>query len=249
MLRLWQKIALFVLAIAIVSFAASFFFPAEYKICGPNEYTHAKECAEHYLGPFISLWIIGVLDTHNGLVTAAATVFVAGFTWTLWLTSREQGRLTRQSIELGRKEFISTHRPKIVVFDFQFFGEHNKPQKIAFRFSNAGATKALVTGTAIELLKEDRNTPPGGVDLKLRTVNPPVEVPSGHVGLRISDDSFGAGDEYFASFRDAGTLFCVGYVAYTDEIGTSRRTGFCRRFDTESHRWLRVEDDDYEYSY
>lgn len=111
----WQKIVLLVLVITILSFAASFLFPAEYEICGPNEYTHAKECAEHYLGPFISLWIIGVLDAHNGLVTAVATIFVAGFTWTLWLTSRNQGILAQKSIDLARDDFNATHRPWIPI--------------------------------------------------------------------------------------------------------------------------------------
>src|ERR1035437_2492599 len=101
MLMRWQKIALVVLAIVIASFAASFLFPAEYQICSPNEYTHQKECTQHHLGPFISLWVVAVLDAHNGLVTAVATIFVAGFTWTLWLTSRNQGIIAQQSIKLA----------------------------------------------------------------------------------------------------------------------------------------------------
>src|SRR6266496_910438 len=53
------------------------------------------------------------LERHNGAVTAVATVFIGVFTWVLACVSGRQARLTRESIELAREEFIATHRPKI----------------------------------------------------------------------------------------------------------------------------------------
>ena len=56
---------------------------------------------------------IDFLQTYNGAVTAAATVFIAIFTIVLALVSRRQARLTRASIDLASKEFIASHRPII----------------------------------------------------------------------------------------------------------------------------------------
>ena len=62
------------------------------------------------------LWrSIDWLQTYNGAVTAFATVWIAVFTLVLAFVSRRQAMLTRQSIKLATKEFVSTHRPKIIV--------------------------------------------------------------------------------------------------------------------------------------
>ncbi len=103
MLKGWQIAVLVFLAIAVALFAGSFLFSPEYQICGPNEYTHAIECTQHHLGPFVVLWIIALIDGHNGLVTAIATIFIAGFTWTLRNSSIVQGRLTEVSIEQSER--------------------------------------------------------------------------------------------------------------------------------------------------
>lgn len=115
MLNRWQIAAIVTVGIVALLYALSLFFPADLQLCTPNEYTHAKECAPHHLGPFIILWVIAIADSHNGLVTALATVFVAGFTWTLWRTGRRQGDLAQKSIDLARDEFNATHRPRLFV--------------------------------------------------------------------------------------------------------------------------------------
>ena len=53
------------------------------------------------------------IDENNGTLTALATIAIAAFTLTLWRATTEQGRLTRDAIELGTKEFVATHRPKL----------------------------------------------------------------------------------------------------------------------------------------
>jgi hypothetical protein len=47
--------------------------------CAPNEYTQAKECASHHLGPFVLVWIGLAIEHHNGVVTAIATIVMAFF--------------------------------------------------------------------------------------------------------------------------------------------------------------------------
>ena len=118
--------------ILVTLFAASFFFSAEYKICSQNEYTHTKECTSYHYGPYVFAWLVTVTDSHNGLITAIATVFVAIFTWTLW-------SVTGRAVSLAREEFISTHRPKIVLREVDFVDN-----SIIYIFANIGGTEATV---------------------------------------------------------------------------------------------------------
>jgi hypothetical protein len=172
MQNLWQKIASIVLATAAALFAISFLFSAEYQICASNEYTGVKDCTQHYLGPFVALWIIRALDAHNGLVTAIATVFVAGFTWTLWRTSKNQGNLAQQSIDLARKEFISTHRPRIVL-RAAYTGELKEGHVIPIRLhiANIGETKGKIVSSILRItdLPGDQR-PAGGAPFELENV-------------------------------------------------------------------------------
>jgi hypothetical protein len=89
MLRRWQKILILLLCIAFLLFAVSFVFPAEYQICTPSEYTHEKECSQYHLGPYVISWVVAVIDAHNGLVTAIATVALVGSTILLWIAARK----------------------------------------------------------------------------------------------------------------------------------------------------------------
>jgi hypothetical protein len=50
------------------------------------------------------------IDVNGELITALGTLAIAAFTLTLWLTSKEQGRLTQASIKLARDEFVASHR-------------------------------------------------------------------------------------------------------------------------------------------
>ena len=53
------------------------------------------------------LWaIIDFLQTYNGAVTAVASVLIGLFTGVLARVTGRQARLTRESIDLARKEFI-----------------------------------------------------------------------------------------------------------------------------------------------
>jgi len=45
----------------------------------------------------------------------------------------------------------------------------------------------------------------------------------------------------------SGKLFCLGFLQYRDEIGTSRRTAFCRRYEARTQRFDRIDNSDHEY--
>src|SRR5262245_32237680 len=78
-------------------------------------YAHNEQC------PALHVFLIKLLasvieklgDPNN--VTMLATIAIAGFTATLWWTTRNMMAATRDAVEIASKEFIATHRPRIIV--------------------------------------------------------------------------------------------------------------------------------------
>jgi hypothetical protein len=188
------------------------------------------------------------IDQHNGFFAALAAMAVAAFTFTLWISTSKQARLTGDSIKLARQEFVATHRPHIIVYGFDDQGDGEKPHRVQFRYVNKGNTRAYVTEIGSALIASNKTIMESDfTDYKVKKFEPPVEVKSGNSGFKLTEDFIDYIKLLFAD-RD-GAVFCVGYVIYRDDNGTSRQTGFCRRYEPNSGRWLKVEDEEYEYSY
>ena len=102
-----------VFLVAVIAFV--FLVPGYSDICQKSEYTGKEECAKHHF-LLVTLWHAGEFLNYYGVaITAIATGFIGWFTFTLKNASLEQSRLTNESIELARKEFLSTHRPRLIV--------------------------------------------------------------------------------------------------------------------------------------
>ena len=85
------------------------------EICNSNPDTHQKYCATYNV-VLVFLWhITEFLNYYAATIAAIATVFIAGFTATLWRATTRQAQLTRDSINLARREFVVTHRPKLIL--------------------------------------------------------------------------------------------------------------------------------------
>jgi len=194
------------------------------------------------------------IEQNDAAITAIATVFIAAFTITLWRATSAQGRLTLKAIELGNKEFIATHRPKIVARNFGILGDEEIPggKQIQFFFvaHNIGETRASVievrSGTLI--LKKDEKIPsnvsfPFREKFNFRLESGEREIFSGNGGgTPNSTESMGI-------FAGELVLLCLGVIVYTDDNGTQRETGFCRRFRSRENDWDVIHNSDYEYGY
>jgi hypothetical protein len=251
----WRKIAALTVVLAAALFLASFFSPAVYQICSPNEYTHQKECAHYHLGSYVISWIVTVLDAHNGLVTAIATVFVAGFTWTLYRTSSEQGDLTRQSIDLARQEFISTHRPKIIVRNVSSQGYvSGMPIPVTFTYTNIGDTPAKIDAVeaAVILILSNRIIPRGIAPTACNYDK--GELISGDSGTVTQASRDNMDYEHSFGLHSGTRMLCVvGCIHYSDGNGVRRTTGFARCSDISDGRifaaFTPINDPEYEYDY
>ena len=219
---------------------------ATYQICEPDQYGKAN-CASHHL-LYVVFWY-GEYVFNSSTITAIATAAIGYFTYTLYTTSAEQSRLTRESIELARQEFVATHRPKIIVYGMEVsLPGDDKPRHVHFRYVNAGDTDASVTSIESHIHYSKGMVVRAGLELQRHDViEQPILVRSGANGFAITPD--GAGFINLVRSGKDGVVFCVGVIVYRDSNGIERRTGFCRWFDGQSERWKKLEDDDYEYSY
>jgi hypothetical protein len=254
MLNRWQKIVLAVSLLAVAAFAASFAYAPAYEICGPSQYTHEKECATYHAGPFALLWGMHILDDHNGLVTAIATIFIAGFTATLY-------SVTGRAVKLANDEFVATHRPKIFVHSVAVTakGRRGNP-RIDRPFEPARAIITIVNGgeswaTIIEWCAviyyqspQAAFTPRLG-DSQKPQADAPLIVPGqwedlGHNQANVVDSDW----EQFVA--EGGRMFFIGKITYEGPDKIRRNTGFCREHDAkDAGAWRRVTDSEYEYAY
>jgi hypothetical protein len=221
----------------------------------PGDHQAYEECAE-------------AASTH---AVAESTEWLAGFTATLAFStivlagaSVWQGWLTHQSIELARKEFVATFRPKIVLrFAKLKMGEketgedEGKPQ-ITLWFANTGGSKAIVNhvaaGWGTKVMSDSgRMTvgfkePPGlpqalfpFIGQSYATGKPDNSVANGGSFIINVTKSLPIPDNTFQAIRAMSErLFVTGYVRYVDDNGTSRLTGFVRWYDPNFGSFQRV---------
>jgi hypothetical protein len=238
MLTRGQKIGLALSAVGVLFFIASFFFPPNYQVCHPGEYTHAKECASHYLGPFIVFWTVAAIDAHNGLVTALATVVMAAFTGTLWL-------VTGNAVHLAREEFVATHRPKIVTRSFEA-ATSDGSETVAFAFVNVGVSDAKIVEIGCCVTE---NSDPGKI-IEREAGFFPFDMASGDKRQHFVTNgriAFANAGKVGAYLHPDLSLYLIGYIKYLDALGRARETGFCRKFNTANARWVRQSQSEYEY--
>jgi hypothetical protein len=106
-----------------------------------SQQSDQQECATFHVSLFkLAIWGSRLLENHTETITAIATVFIALFTLTLWRATNRmwesgerqlnltgsvaerQARQTQASIELARAEFVSAHRPRIILRDVRLVG-------------------------------------------------------------------------------------------------------------------------------
>lgn len=254
-------------------FFGSLFVDIVREICEKDEYTGAKECARHHLGPWAVLGVAEFIDAHNGVVTALATLAMAAFTGTLWRATTEQGKLTKQSIDLARAEFASTHRPRIILRE-AIIGSvmEGEPIRPLLSIANVGETDGIIVRSTVDI--EIVNTSSPDRRFLLGSVEPyneigPLLLPPG-VNRLIGWDQLSKREKSstppkweadrfkIKSYIGPGKgpdghstrktdrdfeIHVYGQFIYRDEAGVHRRTAFRRRLIPERQRFYRLEDE------
>jgi hypothetical protein len=188
------------------------------------------------------------LEAYNGAVTAVATVFIALFTIVLAWVTTVQARLTRRAVTLARDEFVSTHRPKLIVREILML-EHIDPIRVRFVIANSGTTKARIIESHVEIQYLSAN-----ILLPLQPVEYANEIGATRLkpGSRIFHEHSNTIVEHPEDFQPNQPgdtyLYFRGFIVYAGSSGTLYRTGFCRRYNSRDKRFRIVEDSDYEYA-
>jgi hypothetical protein len=201
-----------------------------------------------------------VADFTGQLVTA--TEVLGGATLLLFVIGIVQARMLRQQIKLGRDEFISTNRPRIVLREAYTDPIPGEPIVVTYVLANLGGTKATLLRSQFCIECADLKEPRRQVALD------PGMVPD----LRADFESGAHGGANFAgtvnapvttailtNTKDGSELVCVGpndtrvyffygRVSYKDERGVERGMAFFRALAHGSYRFVPIGDPQLEYS-
>jgi hypothetical protein len=172
----------------------------------------------------------------------------------LWKATKKSADAAKESAELTRKGFISTHHPRLRVHSIRLkkldtipdFTNGSSPitHRINCSIDNIGSSTATITGISIvfKRLNDPLPVPSYGKPIFIKkpiTCGESI-TESCDVGAFVIDNNIE---------RGLNDLYFFGYIDYRDNIGTTRRTAFCRRYIRETKRFVKVDDEDYEYSY
>jgi hypothetical protein len=174
------------------------------------------------------------------------------------IDTRQAAQAALLSAETARDEFNTTHRPELIVHDFEVARKPVEKEGYAlsaqFTVVNKGTANATIEEIKGRIFFAEYLRP--GVSLKNvtgRYKGHPLAAGETleNVGIAL-DPVASAGVDFESGFgtRDGPPLWCIGRITYEDTVTKRRReTGFCRSYDFKGERWRREPQSEFEYSY
>jgi hypothetical protein len=199
-------------------------------------------------------WIIDHATILAAVISAIAAAIIAWFTVTLAGATRgllkataDQARLTKKSINLARKEFNATHRPKIIIHSAApLFETSTEGETLGatITYYNAGDADADIKTIRCLIAQQPFGVKPNWVIPEMPDALPNAPIKSGTGQIFFFNSNIRAAEGEMGL-----QAYCVGRIEYLDKAGLKRETGFIRVYG--SRRWNRLEDDPngYEYAY
>jgi hypothetical protein len=182
------------------------------------------------------------VERHDKSIVASFTILLALSTIGLWWSTRELWKTTRN-------EFLSTHRPKLIVRQFILQPPVvNDVLRVEFSIINIGNTDAKVTGVAAEVaLWNGRFWERPGLDRNVRPFGPRVVRNGERISVVITSRFNLAATQLIAIQQGVLMLCAVGEFTYTDALGIQRRTGFRRNYEVTTDMFTTSPNPDQEY--
>ena len=213
-----------------------------------------KDGGAEFCGPFFG-FKIRLADIFMIAFTAA----IAGFTWSLKKSTDNLWKSGEKQIQLAREEFISSHRPKIILRSITIEPpshsalpiEEGKPIKIQGAVVNVGDTPTEIVDSNLTILVGGTmfhaRTPFGSTSNNLNDIK---LVPGGAYTFWITADhiDFTNSSQIASLNRHEKIIYFFGFIMYRDGIGNIRRTAFCRKYIPETECFDIVDNPDYEYT-
>lgn len=180
----------------------------------------------------------------------------------LWLTTRTAANAARDGIELARKEFIAAYPPKLIIRrirhkEIKGNGGASDAPAIEFEIANVGGSDAINVGLNarvwLELLPPDIPYNEHSQAIPDTLARAGVSSSITHI---VTEDittfhwNIAASDPTIIANIDETHAYFLGYITYESQIGIKRRMAFCRIYDGERKRFVKMgsPDEDYEYA-
>ena len=182
------------------------------------------------------------MERHDKGIVGSFTILLALSTIGLWWSTRELWKTTRD-------EFLSTHRPKLIVRQFIVQPPVvNDVLKVGFSMFNVGNTEATVRGIAAEVaLWNGSFWEAPGIDPNIRPYGPKVVRNGERISVTIMS-RFNLTATQLTAIQKGTFIICgVGEFTYTDALGTERRTGFRRNYEVTTGMFTTSPNVDQEY--
>lgn len=154
--------------------------------------------------------------------------------------------------KIAKQEFSATHRPKIIVHTFENSTGYKNRIGPIFTYVNSGTTNATIKSISSNIFYTDNLRP--GADMKSFKCRENKTIKPGARSTFLVESKIETNSATIEGMRNQRgqsnlELMCIGKICYSDSSGAERETGFCRKFDSVTNCWLKVENSDYEYSY
>jgi hypothetical protein len=215
----WFRVAYVLLVIGI-----AFLVIPPYKQYCENQYASQYYCATYEVTTFLGTF----LDAHGAAINTLATIFIAAFTATLWVSTHLLWKAGRDQIKLAREEFIATHRPRVIVRFIQGpFHENGVYDEFVWvTIANIGETKATIIELGCDLARRtDRNA---WVYPGLQAAPKPISPIFLESGARHTFKVRAHIPEAMIFTHADYELCVVGCIRYKDDNGRRLETGFLR---------------------
>jgi hypothetical protein len=167
----------------------------------------------------------------------------------LWVATISMSRAGNNQIKLAREEFIATHRPKIRIHAVEI-----KHREVDDKVFIGASILAFNVGESVAKNVEVRGQifmgPRFALDVQRPIVKAFPEVLSGQK-LRADIDSDCQVSTAVAGRRNGIICYYLGWIAYWDEAGNRRETGFCLQPESGANggRWVSANQPEHEYEY
>jgi hypothetical protein len=180
---------------------------------------------------------------------ARYTLGLMVFTFILAVATIGLGIATTNQLSVAREEFLSTHRPRLIVRQFDLEEPVvGKPLTIHFSTINVGENDAIWRNIAAEVvLWNGRNWEAPGLDPLVKVVSlPPVK--NGQRTQMTIVSRFNVTEEQVRAINEGRlAVVAVGEFTYVDRLGKQHRTGFRRNYDVEEVLFITHPSKEYEY--
>jgi hypothetical protein len=170
----------------------------------------------------------------------------------------EVAESAKTSADLAFKEFVASHRPRIVVRKFAPIKSEGRVTGISYAIHNVGDGPGTVVAISGKVWFPHRgeNLPaipeyPAPIP-RSDTLKSGGWIQCQHFADEMTQQEFSFSFGFMKAVADNPdsqnpSLLFLGYVDYVDEAGRKRQTAFLRQFDFKAGRFGPIEHPDYEY--